>query len=167
MSRPQTWSFQSSISFISTLGFINNKVHQPCSYPNLLVNLSLVGFHQGSKPFFFIWRIIALQWCVGFCHITTWISHNHLYICVCVCVCVCVSAPLKPPSPLLLHPSRSSQSTSLGSLCCAAALHQLSVSHMVVLYMPRPLSQFVPPSPSRVAPTSFFSMSVSLFLPWK
>ena len=79
-----------------------------------------------------------------------------------MCVCVCVSAPLKPPSPLLLHPSRSSQSTSLGSLCCAAALHQLSVSHMVVLYMPRPLSQFVPPSPSPTVSTRLFSVCISI-----
>ena len=80
MSRPRTWSFQNSISFTNTLDFINNEAHQPCSYPKLLVNLSLVGFHQGSKPFFFSWRIIALWWCVGFCCITTRICHNFIYI---------------------------------------------------------------------------------------
>ena len=80
MSRPRTWSFQNSISFTNTLDFINNEAHQPCSYPKLLVNLSLVGFHQGSKPFFFSWRIIALWWCVGFCCITTRICHNYIYI---------------------------------------------------------------------------------------
>ena len=33
------------------------------------------------------------------------------------------------PSP---HPSRSSQSTRLGSLCYTVACHQLTISHMVV-----------------------------------
>ena len=31
--------------------------------------------------FVFIWRIIALQCCVGFCHISTWISHRYAYAC--------------------------------------------------------------------------------------
>ena len=38
----------------------------------------------------------------------------------------------EPPSPPPSHPSRSSQSTKLGSLCYTATSHQLSVSHMVV-----------------------------------
>ena len=38
--------------------------------------------------------------------------------------------PLEPPS----HPSRSSQSAELSSLCCAAAPHCLSVLHMVIVY---------------------------------
>ena len=29
---------------------------------------------------FFIWRIIVLQCCVGFCHTAMWISHNHIHI---------------------------------------------------------------------------------------
>ena len=29
---------------------------------------------------FFNWRMIALQYCIGFCHISTWISHRHTYI---------------------------------------------------------------------------------------
>ena len=36
---------------------------------------------------FFNWWKIALQFCIGFCNITTWISHN--FVCVCVCVYVC------------------------------------------------------------------------------
>ena len=30
--------------------------------------------------FFFYWRIIALQYCVGFCHTSTWISHRLTYV---------------------------------------------------------------------------------------
>ena len=28
----------------------------------------------------FNWKIIALQYCVGFCHVSTWISHRHTYV---------------------------------------------------------------------------------------
>ena len=68
--------------------------------------------------FFFIfnWRIIALQYFVGFCHTTTCISHE--YMC-----------PLSPePSPS--HPSRLSQSTKLSSLCPYSSF-SLTVLHMV------------------------------------
>ena len=30
--------------------------------------------------FIFNWRIIALQYCVGFCHPSTWISHRYIYV---------------------------------------------------------------------------------------
>ena len=44
----------------------------------------MVLSYYSLKFFFnFNWRIIALQYCVGFCCTTMWIS--------CVCVCVCVS----------------------------------------------------------------------------
>ena len=29
---------------------------------------------------FFNWRIIAVQYCVGFCHTSPWISHRHTYV---------------------------------------------------------------------------------------
>ena len=48
--------------------------------------------------------------CVGFCHITTPISHNHTYI------PFLLNLPPLPSSP----PSRASQSTRLGSLCYIA-----------------------------------------------
>ena len=81
----------------------------------------------------FNWRMIAFQCCVGFCHTIMRISHK------CVCVCVCVSAcayiyslRLDPLSQLLSHPSRWSLSARLGTLCCIAASHQLSVLHVIV-----------------------------------
>ena len=43
----------------------------------------------------FNWRIIALYYCVGFCHIFTWISHRYIY----------VHLPLELPSHLLPHPT--------------------------------------------------------------
>ena len=55
--------------------------------------------HYGVEPeslnfFFFIsWRLIILQYCSGFCHILTWISHGF----------TCIPHP-NPPSHLPLYP---------------------------------------------------------------
>ena len=65
------------------------------------------------------WRIIALQYCDGFCHISTRISHRYTYV-----------PSLPPPTPS--HPSRVSQSAGLSSLCYTANSLWLSVLHMVV-----------------------------------
>ena len=51
-------------------------------------------FYFFSFPFIFIsWRLIALQYCSGFCHTLTWISHG----------LTCVPHP-GPTSHLPLHP---------------------------------------------------------------
>ena len=71
---------------------------------------------------FFNWRKIILQHCVGFCHTTMQINHNHAYITSLLSI-----SPF-PPS----HSSRSSDSLRLGSLCYIATSHQLSILHMVV-----------------------------------
>ena len=66
--------------------------------------------------------IYFLQCSVGFCHKTTWISHNYTHV----------------PFFLNLHllrpfyPSRPSPRARRGSLCYIAASHQLSVLHMLV-----------------------------------
>ena len=36
--------------------------------------------NQFLNLFIFNWRIIALQYYVGFCHISTWISHRCMYV---------------------------------------------------------------------------------------
>ena len=51
-----------------------------------------------------------------------------------------------PPTPPTSHPSRSSQSTKVSSLCCMAASYWLSVLHVIVVYMSVGLSRFIPPS---------------------
>ena len=33
-----------------------------------------------KKVFIFNWMIIALQYCVGFCHVSTWITHRYTYV---------------------------------------------------------------------------------------
>ena len=71
--------------------------------------------------FFLNWRIIALQYCVGLYHTSTWISHRYTY----------VPSLLNPlPSPTPSHPSRLSQSTGLSTLCHVANSHLLSILYM-------------------------------------
>ena len=98
--------------------------------------------------YYYYWSIIASQYCVTFCRTKKWISGS-----------------FPPPSPTS-HPSRSSQSTKFCFLCFIAGSHQLYVLHMVTYirqswssYSSHPL---LPPVPTRL-----FSMSASLFLPWK
>ena len=83
--------------------------------------------------FFFNWRIIALQHCVGFFHTLTWISHMspHFW--------------MSFPSPTSSHPSRLLQNPSLSSLSHAANSHWTSILHMIV-YIPMLLSPLVPHS---------------------
>lgn len=62
------------------------------------------------------------QCCVGFCRMTTQISHN------CACLSSFPSFPSFPSSYLY----RSSQSASLGSVCYAARSHQPSILQLIV-----------------------------------
>ena len=93
------------------------------------------------KFIYFNWRLIALQYCSGFCHTLTWIHHG----------CTCIPHPEPPshlpPHPIPLgHPSAQVPST----LSHASNLDWRSISHMII-YMfqchspksshPRPLPQ--------------------------
>ena len=49
---------------------------------------------DGTSYLFFNWGIIALQYCVHFCHTSAWISHRYTY-----------APPLNLP-PIPSHPSR-------------------------------------------------------------
>ena len=105
--------------------------------------------------------------------------------------------PFEPPSPPPSHPSISSQSARLGSLCYTATFHQLSILHRTVcmyvdatfsihptvLYSNFSLAVYFtqdsvyvcwcyflhssPPFPSPTMSTSPFTTSASLFLPCK
>ena len=69
-------------------------------------------------------KIIALQCCVDFCYMTTWISGKYTYI--------FPSSWASFPPPLPSHPSRSSQSTKLTSLCYITASHWIDTLHRAV-----------------------------------
>ena len=75
----------------------------------------------------FYWKIIALQYCVGFCHISTWISYRYTY----------VPSLLNPlPSASSFHHSRLSQSNGLSSLRHIVNFHLLSILHVLVCMFP-------------------------------
>ena len=77
-----------------------------------------------DRVFFLInWRLITLQYCSGFCHTITWISHG----------CTCVSHP-KPPSNLPPHPIPQvhPSAPALSTLSHASNLDWRSISHVVI-----------------------------------
>ena len=134
--------------------------------------------------FFFNWKIIALQYCVGLCHTSTWISHRYTY--------VCLENPMDrgawqatvhrvsksctqwershtyAPSLWNLPPTSPGCQRALGlnSPRHTANPHWLTV-HTRLRHVSLLLSQFVPPSPSPTASTSPFPTSASASLPWK
>ena len=76
-------------------------------------------YSPGSFYFFFNWRIMAIQYCVGLRHTSTWISHGHTHA-------PSLLKPLLSPAPS--HPSRLSQSTGSGSPHQTANPHLLSLT---------------------------------------
>ena len=75
-------------------------------------------------PFIFIsWRLITSQYCSGFCHTLTWISHGF----------TCIPHPDHPSShPLPSHSSGSSQCTSPEPLSHAFNLGWWYVSPLII-----------------------------------
>jgi len=71
----------------------------------------------------FNWRLITLQYCGGFYHTFTWISHE----------CTCVPHP-DPPSHLPPHPIPQGHPSTpaLSALSHASNLDWRSVSHMII-----------------------------------
>ena len=100
--------------------------------------------------FIFNWRIIALQYCIGFCHIPTRISHRHAYV---------PTLLILPPSPLGCH-----RAPDLSS----CVIEQISTG-CVILHMEMCMLQCyslnLPHFPTISA--SLFSKSVSPLLPCK
>ena len=94
----------------------------------------------------FNWRLITLQYCGGFCHTSTWISHG----------CTC---------PLILNPSPTSLPT---PSFCIVLEHQLWVPNISTelelvicftygnIYVSVLFSQIIPPLPSPTQSKSLF-----------
>ena len=100
---------------------------------------------------YFNWRLITLQYCSGFCHTLTWISHR----------CTC-GPHLEPPSYLPPHPIPQGcpSAPALSALFHASNLGWWSSSHMVI-YMFQ--CYFLKPSHPLLLPESksLFFLSVS------
>ena len=89
---PKYWSFSFNISPSNEYsGLISFRIDW---FDLLAVQGTLKSFLQHHSLFFFIsWRLITLQYCSGFCHTSTWISHGY----------TCIPHP-DPPFHLPLHP---------------------------------------------------------------
>jgi len=99
--------------------------------------------------FIYFWRIIALQYCVGFCCISTWIGHESIGI----HMSLSSSTSLPPPTPSH-HTSRLLQSPSFSSQSHTANSHWLSIFTYGSVYistLPSPfVSLFLPRTPPHV-----------------
>ena len=84
-------------------------------------------FFLNLKFIYFNWRLISLQYCSGFWHTLTWISHG----------CICVPHP-ENPSHLPSHtiPQGHPSAPALSTLSHAPNLDWWSVSHMVICMFP-------------------------------
>ena len=103
----------------------------------------------------FYWRIIALQYCTGFCHISTEISQRDSYISS-LSHLPPISHPV-PPHQVVTEHWMESVSLSKSPLTACFTYGNIYVS---VLF-----SQIILPSPSPTEFKSLFFMSVSHILP--
>ena len=99
-------------------------------HPNPIHGSFVVLSHHRGKCFFFFfsfifisWKLITLQYCSGFCHSVTWISHGF----------TCAPRP-DPPSHLPPHPIPLGhpRAPALSTLSHASNLDWQSISHMAI-----------------------------------
>ena len=69
-------------SYLKSFKFLTIKYDVSCTF---LISIKLKTFPSIASllrvfKIYFSWRIIALQFCVGFCHTSTWISHMYTYV---------------------------------------------------------------------------------------
>ena len=108
--------------------FIVAKAKKPCFKGHLFREVKMgctLKTNNTHLFFYFNWSLITLQYCSGFCHTLTWISH----------ACICVPHP-ESPSHLLPHhiPLGCPSAPALSALFHASNLDWSSVSHLVQCY---------------------------------
>ena len=114
--------------------------------------MSIFKLSSFFKFIYFNWRLITLQYCIGFAiHQHESATGIHVF-------------PILNPPPSPYHPSGSSK--------CTSPKHPVSciepglvIRFMYdIIHVSMPFSQLIPPSPSPTEPKSLFIISVSLFL---
>ena len=134
------------------------------SRPRDRIHISCVPYIGRQILFFFFFnlfsyfnlRIITLQYCDGFHHTSTWISH------ACTCVPPPILNPHPPPSPP--HPSGLFQSTGFESPASCIQLALVICFTYGNIHASMLLSHIFPPSPPTESKSLFFT-PVSLLLP--
>ena len=107
-----------------------------------------------SSFIFISWRLITLQYCSGFCHTLTWISHGF----------TCIPYPDPPPTSLStrsLWDFPVNQARALVSCIQPGLVICFTTDNIHVSML---FSRNIPPSPSPTESKSLFCTSVSLFL---
>ena len=103
------------------------------------------------KFIFISWRPVTLQYCSGFCHALTWISHGF----------TCIPHP-DPPSHLPLYLIPLGLPSAPGPRTCL--MHSTSRVNLDNMHVSMLFSRNIPPSPSPTESKSLFCTSGSLFL---
>ena len=133
---------------LSQLPHLSNRDKTSCFF----VFCFFFKFFLIFSPIMFIsWRLITLQYCSGFCHTLTWISHGF----------TCVPHPDPPshfpPHPIWVIPVHQSRALVSRIQPWLAICFSLDNIHVSMLF-----SQIIPPSPSPIESKSLFYTSMSL-----
>ena len=129
-------------------------------FPTQGLNLGLSHHRQILFFFFnlfiyFSWRLIILQYCDGFCHTLTWVSHG----------CTCVPHP-EPPAHLPPHPIPLGLSQCTSFECPVSCIKLGLVIYFTYgnIHVSMLFSQIILPSPSPTESKSLFFISESFLL---
>ena len=82
---------------------------------------------------YFNWRLVTSQYCGGFCHIFTWISHG----CTCVPHCIPLGHPSAPVLSTLFHALNLDWPSISHMIICMFQCYSLKSSHPLLLQIPK------------------------------